>query len=54
LGHYGSIVEGSIVVLGHALQRLGFRVTQHPAFGDVEPIHNGHSFGTVGPPVTGS
>lgn len=35
---------GDIVALGHALQRLGVRVSEHPAFGGVHPVHAKNSW----------
>ncbi|MDK8345426.1 tape measure protein [Brevibacterium sp. UMB1308A] len=35
---------GDIVALGHALQKLGVRVSEHPAFGGVHPVHAKNSW----------
>ncbi|MCC3246672.1 hypothetical protein LG047_15330 [Methylocystis sp. WRRC1] len=32
---------GSIVSLGHKLQAMGYRVSEHPSFGGVHPVHHG-------------
>lgn len=31
----------SLVAYGHQLQRMGFRVSEHPAFGGVHRVHHG-------------
>jgi hypothetical protein len=33
--------SGSIVALGHQLQRQGLRVSEHPSFGGVHHVHHG-------------
>lgn len=35
---------GNIVALGKALQRIGVRVSEHPAFGGVHPVHAKNSW----------
>ena len=35
--------SGSLVSLGHQLQRQGFRVSEHPSFGGVHHVHANHS-----------
>jgi len=37
----GSMPGGDIVALGKELQGQGIRVSEHPAFGGVEPVHRG-------------
>jgi len=40
-GTTGRAPSGSIVALGRYLQSLGARVSEHPAFGGVHPVHKG-------------
>lgn len=35
---------GSIVAVGHAMQRMGYLVGEHPAFGGVAPVHVPNSY----------
>lgn len=36
--------SGSIVALGRQLQKMGFHVAEHPAFGGVAPVHSPNSY----------
>lgn len=39
--HYSGAISSSIVSYGHLLQRMGLRVSEHPAFGGVHHVHHG-------------
>lgn len=38
---YSGPVSASIVSYGHMLQNMGYRVSEHPAFGGVHHVHHG-------------
>lgn len=46
-GSAGSLT-GSLVDIGRQLQRLGFGVAEHPAFGGVDPVHRTGSYHYAG------
>lgn len=33
--------SGDVVALGHALEKMGMRISEHPSFGGVKPVHKG-------------
>ncbi len=37
--HLKTVTGGDIVGVGHSLQRLGYEISEHPAFGGVHPVH---------------
>ncbi len=41
--HLKAVSGGDIVAVGHSLQRLGYEVSEHPAFGGVHPVHTAGS-----------
>lgn len=38
---YSGPISASIVTYGHMLQNMGYRVSEHPAFGGVHHVHHG-------------
>ena len=38
---YSGPISASIVSYGHMLQNMGYRVSEHPAFGGVHHVHHG-------------
>ena len=36
-----ALPSGDIVALGHALEGMGMRISEHPSFGGVRPVHKG-------------
>jgi hypothetical protein len=36
-----SLPSGDVVALGHALEKMGMRISEHPQFGGVKPVHKG-------------
>jgi hypothetical protein len=36
-----SLPAGDVVALGHALEKMGMRISEHPQFGGVKPVHKG-------------
>lgn len=36
-----ALPAGDVVALGHALQKMGMRISEHPQFGGVNPVHKG-------------
>lgn len=36
-----ALPSGDIVALGHALEKMGMRISEHPSFGTVHPVHKG-------------
>lgn len=41
--HLRAVSGGDIVAVGESLQRLGYEVSEHPAFGGVHPVHTAGS-----------
>lgn len=39
--NYSGVMSKSIVSYGHMLQNMGYRVSEHPAFGGVHHVHHG-------------